>query len=444
MTRLFVIYILSAAFIAVAHAGTMNIDFKEFDLDNGLHVIVHEDHSSAIVVLDVRYHVGSKNEVSGKTGFEHLFEHLMFDGSKNVGRGMFDKYLTNVGAQNNAYTTADETNYHEVVPSNQVELALWLESDRMLQFAIKEISLKTQKEVVKEEKRQTDDNRPYGDLDEKMREMAYTGGCYRWPVIGSMQDIDAATLDDVRQFYEMYYVPNNATLCLGGDITLDEAKRLVTKYFGGIPSGKQPVRRPSYNEKPQAKENRLILHEDVPAPGEFIAFHVPGENDTIDMPALELLSSILGSGESSRLQHSLVYEQQRASDAGAYVDINELSSLLYVYALAAKPDQDMDVVEQEMLRHLAEIGSNGVTDTELQKAKNQKEASIVYGFASSLGIADALTHAYTLDRNTNSVNTEIDKYSRVTVDDIKRVAQKYLTVENRNIVRYLPKDEDGE
>lgn len=170
-----VFFIIAA--VTAAHAGTMKIDFKEFNLTNGLHVIVHEDHSTPIVAVDVRYHVGSKNEVQGKTGFAHLFEHLMFDGSKNVGRGMFDKYLTNVGAQNNAYTTADETNYHEIVPSNQLELALWLESDRMLQFAIKEISLKTQKEVVKEEKRQTDDNRPYGDLDE------HALACIRWRLL---------------------------------------------------------------------------------------------------------------------------------------------------------------------------------------------------------------------------------------------------------------------
>jgi len=420
----------------------MNITFHEYDLPNGLHLIVHEDHSVPVVAIDIRYHVGSKNEQAGKTGFAHLFEHLMFDGSKNVARGKFDVYLTNIGAKNNAYTTADETNYHEVVPANNVELGLWLESDRMLQFAIKEISLKTQKDVVKEEKRQTDDNRPYGNLDERMRLLAYDGGCYRWPVIGSMEDIDAASLADVKEFYGIFYVPGNATICLAGDITAEDAFRLTTKYFGDIPGGKNKIPPVSFQQPQQDKERRLVLHEDVPTSAAFIAYHVPGE-DHDDTPALEILCSILGAGESSRLQHSLIYEKQIASETGAHADTCELGSLVYIYAVAAKPDENPDAIEQILFDHITSIKHNGVTERELEKAKNQKEAGILYGFTTSLGVADALTHAYTLNQKTNSVNTDIDKYMQVSAADVLRVAQKYFERRNCNVIQYIPLNPTG-
>lgn len=426
--------------LAIALPTSMTLAFTEFDLPNGLHVIVHEDHTAPLVAVDVRYHVGSKNEQPGKTGFAHLFEHLMFDGSKNVGRLMFDKYLTNVGAENNAYTTADETNYHEVVPVNQLELVLWLESDRMMQFAIKPVSLKTQKEVVKEEKRQTDDNRPYGSLEEKMHALAYTAGCYRWPVIGSMEDIDRATMDDVREFFETYYVPNNATLCLVGDITVDEGRRLAERWFGDIAPGTRPFNRPMLTLSPQTAAREETLKDDVPTPGSFATYHTPPEGSP-DLYPLELLTSILGSGESSRLHHRLVYEAELASEASCYVDPGELASLFYVYAIAAEPGGDIKKLEDEMFAVVDSIARNGVSERELMKAKNQKEAQLVFGISGALGRADALTHAHMILGNTAAINTQITKYEQVTAADIQRVARTYLAPGARNIVRYIPKEE---
>lgn len=439
MIRVAAIAMALAAQCANAAPSEMTLAITEFDLANGLHVIVQEDHSAPLVAVDVRFHVGSKNEVAGKTGFAHLFEHLMFDGSKNVGRLMFDKYLTNVGAQNNAYTTSDETNYHEVVPVNQLELVLWLESDRMMQFAIGPPSLKTQKSVVKEEKRETDDNRPYGSLEEKMHSLAYQdSGCYSWPVIGSMKDIDAAKMNDVRDFFETYYVPNNAVLCLAGDITADDARRLVTQWFGDIPRGTKPFTRPTLNVARQADARSITIPDDVPTPAVFATFHAPGES-TDDSYALDLLSMILGSGESSRLNHRLVYEQQIASEASSYVDDGELGSLFYVYAIGAKPDEDVAVLERDMYAIVDAVISNGVTERELTKVKNAKEWSLIQAVSTAMGRADVLTHAHVMLGGADKLGVQIEKYNRITVDDISRVAKKYLAPELRNVVKYVPK-----
>jgi zinc protease len=240
--------------IAALTSRTGHIGFTEFTLSNGLRVILHEDHKSPVVCLDIAYHVGSKNESESRRGFAHLFEHLLFDGSKNVSRGAFDLYITQAGGHDNAYTTEDKTNYYEVLPAHQLELGLWLESDRMMEFGVSEISLVTQKNVVKEEKRERYDNSPYGSLSIRMNKLAYKRFPYWWSVIGDMETIDAATLVDVRDFFETYYVPNNAVLVLSGDFEPARAKELIERYFGPIPSGKRAFSRPEYDEPAAERE----------------------------------------------------------------------------------------------------------------------------------------------------------------------------------------------
>jgi zinc protease len=430
--------IIATASIASAAPQEVHLPFTQFDLPNGLHVIVNEDNAVPIVAVDVRYHVGSKNEEAGRTGFAHLFEHLMFEGSKNIPQGGFDEIMTGIGAQNNAYTTPDETAYHELIPSNQVETALWLESDRMLQFAVTRHALDTQKDVVKEEKRETDDNRPYGDLEEEMRKLVYPEGCYHWPVIGSMTDIDAATMKDVRRFFETYYVPNNATLSFAGDITAERARILAEKYFGDIPSSTTPITRPAYADPPQTAARTVSLEREVPTPAVYMVFTLPPEGND-DVYAVDLLASILGSGESSRIHHQLVYEQQISSDAGAYVESGELGSLLNVYAIGADVHHDIPQLTAALERELERVRTEGVTARELEKAKNQKESALVYGMMSAAGRAEALSHSWLFHRDPALATSQIEKYRAATIDDVRRVARLYCAPERRNAVNYTVK-----
>ncbi|HEX5317476.1 MAG TPA: pitrilysin family protein, partial [Candidatus Kapabacteria bacterium] len=267
-----------------------HISFEEYRLDNGLRVILHEDHTSAVVCLNIAYHVGSKNENLSRRGFAHLFEHLLFDGSAHVPRGKFDEYITQAGGHDNAYTTEDKTNYYEVLPSHQLELALWLESDRMLEFAATEIGLATQKQVVKEEKRERYDNTPYGSLSIRMNRLAYSQYSYWWAVIGDMETIDAATLLDVRTFFERFYVPGNAVLVLAGDFDPKHARERIRQYFEPIPNTAPPIIQPPFDDPDLLEERREIIDsEPVPLPAVFYAYRVPPEGSR-EFLALDLLT----------------------------------------------------------------------------------------------------------------------------------------------------------
>ncbi|WP_075427829.1 M16 family metallopeptidase [Candidatus Kryptonium thompsonii] len=414
------------------------IDFVEFTLENGLHVILHEDHSTPIVAVNVCYHVGSKNEKPDKTGFAHLFEHLMFDGSKNVKRGEFDKYITQAGGYDNAYTTEDKTNYYEVLPSNYLELALWLESDRMLGFSIQEISLITQREVVKEERRWRYENRPYGSAWIKISEKSFKKHPYRWPVIGYQEHLDRASMDDVREFYETFYVPNNAVLVIAGDIDIEKTKRLVEKYFAEIPKGPDNIPRPPAEDELNDSEIREIVEDvNAPLPAVFMSYRIPEEGNE-DSYALALLSNILSVGESSRLYQRLVYKDKIANEVETYADAREHPGLFLIYAIS-NPGFNSDTLEKVIDEEIEKIKNYGVEEKELEKAKNKVESALVAARQTVQGKADLLAHYYTFYKKPELVNSEIEKYRKVTVDDVKRVAIKYLDRTKRVILHYLPK-----
>ncbi|CUS98566.1 Predicted Zn-dependent peptidase [Candidatus Kryptobacter tengchongensis] len=414
------------------------IDFVEFTLENGLHVILHEDHSTPIVAVNVCYHVGSKNEKPDKTGFAHLFEHLMFDGSKNVKRGEFDKYISQAGGYDNAYTTEDKTNYYEVLPSNYLELALWLESDRMLEFSIQEISLITQREVVKEERRWRYENRPYGSAWIKISEKSFKKHPYRWPVIGYQEHLDKASMDDVKEFYETFYVPNNAVLVIAGDIDIEKTKKLVEKYFADIPKGPDNIPHPSPEDEPLENEIHEVVEDiNAPLPAVFMSYRIPEEGNP-DSYALALLSNILSVGESSRLYQRLVYRDKIANEVETYSDSREHPGLFLIYAIA-NPGFSSDTLEKVIDEEIDKIKNYGVEEKELEKAKNKIESALVSARQTVQGKADLLAHYYTFYKNPALVNREIDKYRSVTVEDIKRVAQVYLDSKRRVILHYLPK-----
>jgi predicted Zn-dependent peptidase len=417
-----------------------HIDFETYTLPNGLRVILHEDHKASVVCLNIAYHVGSKNEDVTKRGFAHLFEHLLFEGSKNVPRGAFDEHITHAGGYDNAYTTEDKTNYYEVLPSNQIELALWLESDRLMEFAITDISLATQKSVVKEEKLERYDNTPYGTLSIRINRLAYKHFPYWWAVIGDMETIDAATLEDVRSFFETYYVPQNATLVLAGDFERDQAKMLIEKYFSEIKAGSQPITSPPYEEPQQQSEERAVVrNEPVPLPGVFYAYKIPEETSR-DYLALDLLTEVLATGQSSRMYRHLIYEKQIASEASSYVDGREMPGLCYLYAVARDPETGIDVLEQAIEEVIDEIKQRGVTEDELAKSKNKTEARMIASRLTVQGKADQLAHAAVIHGDPDRVNTILEDYRSITAEDIRVVAIKYLVPENRSTVVYEPEE----
>ncbi len=420
-----------------SHAQVGQVEFTEFTLNNGLRAILHEDHSTPIVAVDVAYRVGSKNEDSSKTGFAHLFEHLMFDGSPNVKRGEFDQYITKAGGWDNAYTTWDMTNYYEVLPSNQLELALWLEADRMTGLNITDVGIRTQREVVKEERRWRVDNRPYGTAEEKIFAHAYKKHPYRWPIIGFMEHLDRATLEDVQNFFKTFYAPSNATLVIAGDIDLGEARKLVEKHFSKIPEGRDQIPRVTAVEGRQKSEEREVVPDNVQLPGLFVAYRVP-EDGHKDFYPLALLSNILASGESSRLYHNLVYEKKIAQDVEAYVIAMEEPGLL-LFSVTAMKGFGADTLEQEIERELESLKSKLVSEKDLQKVKNQTESAMTFGKQRVDQKADLLAHYTTLRGDPHQLNKEIERYLQVSPDDIQRVAKQYLTKGNRTVLHYIPK-----
>jgi predicted Zn-dependent peptidase len=416
------------------------IDYTEFTLKNGLHVILHEDHKASVVCLNIAYHVGSKNESESRKGFAHLFEHLLFDGSKNVPRGAFDKFITEAGGQDNAYTSEDKTNYYEVLPSHQLELGLWLESDRMMEFGISEISLVTQKNVVKEEKRERYDNAPYGTLSERMSRLAYDRFPYSWTVIGDMDTIDAATLTDVEDFFNTFYVPNNAVLVLTGDFRSDEATALIRKYFEDIPRGSE-IRRPHFDEADRTEEQReVVSDEEVPMPAVFYGYRIPPDGSR-DFMALDLLTDILSSGQSSRLYRRLVYEMQIGSEVSAFVDGREMPGLLYLYAFASEPAIETVALEAALQAVIDEVIAEGVTGQELQKAMNKTESRMIASRVTVQGKADQLAHSFLFFRDTSRANTMLEEYRSITVEDVRRAAEQYLQPSKRSTVIYRMPDE---
>lgn len=417
-----------------------NIKFTEFDLPNGLHVILHEDHATPIVAVSVMYHVGSKNEDPQRTGFAHFFEHLLFEGSENIGRGEYMKLVQANGGQLNANTSQDRTFYYEVLPSNQLELALWMESERMLQAKIDMIGVETQRKVVKEEKKQRYDNTPYGQLLNVVYENAYTKHPYRWSPIGKEQYIDQATLEEFMNFYKTFYVPNNATLSIGGDLDISKTKELITKYFGTIPKGTKAIPRPTEVEPVQTAEKRVEFYDNVQLPAIIVAYHTP-KMGTDDWYALQLLTQMLSQGKSSRFNKEIVEKQQKGLAVGAFMIPNEDPGVAFTYGII-NAGVDPKELEASMLAEVEKVKKDLISDEEYQKLMNQAENDFVSQNQRVSGIVENLATYHTYFGNADLINTELEKYTKVTKEDLKRVANKYFTKENRLVVYYLPKGQE--
>jgi len=436
MKRLFIVLLACGVMATSSFAQRNKIEFSEFTLDNGLQVILHEDHSTPIVAVTVMYHVGSKNEQPDRTGFAHFFEHLLFEGTENIDRGEYFKIVQGNGGQLNANTTYDRTFYYEVLPSNQLELGLWLESERLLHAVIDQEGVETQREVVKEERRLRVDNRPYGRLVQETMKRVYTKHPYRWPVIGSLEHLNEATLDEFIQFYKDFYVPENAILSIAGDIDPATTKMLVEKYFGEIPRGSKEVYRPTIVEPAQTKEVRDTVYDKVQLPAIVHTFKMPAQG-TPDYYPMDMLMTVMSRGQSSRLYKSLVDEEQKAVQVFAFPFSLEDPGVALVASII-NIGQDVASVETSMEKQYDLIKGDLISDFEMDKLRNQIENDFVSSNSRMSGIAENLANYKMYLGDANLINTELERYQAVSREDLQRVAKKYLTKENRVTLYWLP------
>lgn len=413
------------------------IKFKEFTLDNGLKVILHQDKSTPIVAVSVLYHVGSKNENPERTGFAHFFEHLLFEGSDNIGRGEYMKKIESIGGTINAFTSNDQTYYYEVVPSNYLETALYMESERMLHAKIDSVGVNTQREVVKEERRQRYENQPYGTIILEVLKRSYQVHPYQWAPIGSMEHLNAASLDEFMDFYKTFYVPNNAVLSIAGDLDYDQTEKWVKEYFNEIPKGTHPIYRPTVKEPARTKEIRDVIYDNIQLPAVIEAYNLP-RKDNPDSYALSMLSTYLTGGKSSLLTKEIVDKQQKAVAIFAVPLELEDGGIFLLYAIA-NMGVDADSLEQSVDAQIEKVKAEGVSIEDFNKLLVQVENSVVSRNATVAGIAQSLAEDEVYYGDANEINKEMEKYNRVKREDIQRVAKKYFDKNGRVVLHYLPK-----
>ena len=469
--------------------GQKKIDYISYDLPNGLHVIIHEEHATPIIAVSVLYHVGSKNETQNRTGFAHFFEHLLFEGSANIGRGEYSELVEKNGGTLNANTSQDRTYYYEILPSNQLELGLWLESERMLHAKVDIKGIETQRSVVKEEKRQRVDNQPYGSFFTEMFKRVFTSHPYNWAPIGSMEHLDAAQEEDYVNFYKNYYVPSNATLSIAGDLDVEQTKLWIDKYFASIPKGqainlyrdfinlsdgdfekRYNISKAQFDAKdfmssksPEAKKmianylarpiviNRTskdntslsgvtkeVIYDNIQLPAIFMGYKFP-EQTNPDSYALEMMNEVLSGGSSSRINKVIVEKKEMAQFAFSFNYGLEDAGIGIMAAIAAK-DINLDDIQKEFDEQIRLIQTELISEEEFQKARNKFENDLVSGNSSIAGIAENLADNYVYYGDANRVNTLLENYMKVTREDIQRVALKYLTQDARVILHYLPKE----
>ncbi|WP_417213093.1 M16 family metallopeptidase [Bizionia sp.] len=431
----------SACLLAIITSVAQEVKFEEFDLDNGLHVILHQDNTAPVVSTSVMYDVGGKDGNRSRTGFAHFFEHLLFEGSENIGRGEFMKIIPANGGTFNANTSQDRTYYYEIFPSNKLELGLWLESERMLHPVIDQVGVDTQNEVVKEERRQSFDNRPYGQILNTIGENLFVLHPYKDSNIGEMAHLDAATLEEFMAFFDKYYVPNNAVLVVAGDIDIAKTKGLVKDYFGAVKKGPDVVRN-FPTEAPITKTVKATTYDkNIQTPAIIAAYRGPGMA-TKDARVLDMISSYLSGGKSSVLYKKLVDEQKQALTVQAInlpqVDYN-------IFALFALPLGDQVTIQtllSEMDEEIVKIQNELISERDYQKLQNQFENQFVNSNSSISGIANSLATYYLLYGDVNLINNEIDIYRSITREDIQNVAKKYLNPNQRVEIDYLPKKDD--
>ena len=418
-------------------ASAQKVAFEEFTLDNGLHVILHNDASAPVIITSVMYHVGSKNENPERTGFAHFFEHLLFEGTENIKRGEWFKIVTANGGTNNANTSEDRTYYYEVFPSNNLELGLWMESERMMHPIINQIGVDTQNEVVKEEKRLRVDNQPYGSLIAEVKKNMYVNHPYRWAPIGSMEHLDAATLEEFQAFNKKYYVPNNAVLVVAGDLNdISKTKEWVNKYFGAIPKGKDVLVEKFVEEPITTTLNASYQDPNIQKPMIVATYRTPSMK-TRDARVLDMISTVLSEGKSSRLYKKIVDDKKMALQIGAFNYSQEDYGMYILYGMPQGTFTSEDIVK-EIDEEVVKLQSELLSDKEMQKLKNIYDNNYVNGNSNVEGIAENLASFYLLYGDVNLINTEIEMYRSITAQEIRDVAKKYLNPNQRLILDYVP------
>lgn len=434
-----------AGLVSAASAQTFKVPLTQFRLDNGLRVVLSEDHTAPVVAVAVYYDVGSRNEVQGRSGFAHLFEHMMFQGSENIGKAEHFVYVEKNGGYLNGSTHADFTNYYQFLPANQLELALWLESDRMRSLKITPANLKNQQEAVKEEKRLSIDNQAYWPALNQMDEMIFRNWANSHPTIGSMRDLSAATIADVRKFFDTYYAPNNAVLVIVGDVEPSAAEQLVRKYFGSIPARKTPPPVDVSEPFEVARQKSVVTDAQAQMPGVAMAWKIPARRDP-DFYPLVLLKSILSDGESSRLYRKLVKDREVSLEIQGFMDERRGPGSLTFFSIhrrEATPEQVQAEIEAEIER----IKNDGVSEDELLKTRNQfrlerflggDDGSEYESLQTALGRSLALGEYALFDGDPSLINTELDRYLSVTRDQIREAARKYLGTANRSVLYIRP------
>lgn len=465
------------------------IEYVEYDLPNGLHVILHQEKATPIVAVSVMYHVGSKNENPERTGFAHFFEHLLFEGSTNIGRGEYSELVEKNGGMLNANTSQDRTYYYELLPSNQLELGLWLESERLLHAKVDSVGIETQRQVVKEEKRQRIDNQPYATFMENLFKRMYKVHPYKWQPIGSMEHLDAAQEIDYVDFYKTFYTPSNAVLSVAGDIDINQTKKWIEKYFGSIPSGqainlyrdfenlseadftktygiskskfdaknfmgsKNPeaqklikklsttaiqVPRPEKNEPALKGITVDTVYDNIELPAVFIGYQIP-EQTSDDAYAIDMLNTILSGNQSSRLNKNIVEKKQLAVAAFSFAFPLEDPGIGIVAAIGSA-GKNVSEIQQAIDEEIKYIQDNLISEEEFEKIKNTKENDVITSMSTIASVAETLAQNHMYMGSAALINKELEKYNAVTREDIQRVAKKYFTQDNRVILYYLPKE----
>ncbi|MDR0508065.1 MAG: insulinase family protein [Dysgonamonadaceae bacterium] len=436
MRRIFLFLFLTVTVFAV-NGQTEKLKFSEYDLPNGLHVILYQDHTTPNVLVSVMYHVGAKNENPERTGFAHLFEHLMFEGSENIGRGEYFAMVQAAGGAVNANTTQDRTYYFENVPSNELQLALWMESERMLHAKIDSVGVATQKGVVIEERKQTYDNRPYGTFMEELGKRTFKVHPYKWQTIGNPEHIINATFDDINNFYKTYYVPNNAVLVIAGDFDEDQAKGWVKKYFEDIPKGTLSMYRPDVVEPQQTEEVRDTVYDKIQLPAVFMAYHAPAMGSR-DYYVMEVLSQILYGGESSRIKTN-IDDKGLSAQSLLFCNTTEDPGVVYVVGIS-NVGKDIKEVEEAISNEIQKITTELVSPEEFQMAMAAKEFETAASLQSLAGIAQRLADNYTYFKDADRINRELSYYDGITREELLSVAKKYFQPDSRVVLYYLLKE----
>ena len=426
----------SASLLLGGSVSAQKVAFEEFDLDNGLHVILHHDTSAPVVITSVMYHVGSKDESPDRTGFAHFFEHLLFEGTENIKRGEWFKIVSGNGGTNNANTSDDRTYYYEVFPSNNLELALWMESERMLHPIINQIGVDTQNEVIKEEKRYVYDNKPYGNFLAEVKKRLFTKHPYRWSVIGSMEHLDAAKLEEFRAFNKKFYIPNNAVLVVAGDFDKSKARKWISQYFGSIPKGAS-IQKQTFVEEPITKTITATYEDpNIQIPAIVAAYRTPSMK-TREARALDMISNLLSDGRSSRLYKKLVDDKKMALQIGAFNLNQEDYGSYVIFGLPLGQTPPTDILK-EIDEEITKLQTDLISEKDFEKLRNKFENQYVNSNATIEGIAENLASCYLLYGDVNLINTDIEIYHSITREEIREAARKYLNPNQRLVLDYIP------